>query len=100
MGCPAPGFNCTFRQIVMLSMVDVHPAPAVAGGGSGHGMGAGLESLIWVGSRLDACITATTALVTVRSVGKAFPLAQLPQVARAAVMAPCWAACWMVEQGL
>src|SRR5271168_2197048 len=97
MGWPAPGFNCTFRQIVMLSMVAVHPTPALAGGGSGHGIAAGLESLICVGSRLDACITATTALVTVASRGKVFPPAQLPQVARAAVMAPCWAACWMVE---
>ena len=93
-GSPAPaeGFNCALRQIVMLLLV-VH---APGGFGQGNGLG-GLEFTgIWPGSRLDACNTAEIALSTVMSVGKVDGT-HVAHDARAAVIAPCCAACVIVE---
>ena len=56
-----------------------------------------VEFTIWVGSRLDACITAEIAVTTAVSLGKVVPPVHVAHGARAAVIAPCCAACWMVE---
>src|SRR5208282_3427885 len=94
----AGGFSSACRQTVIWSVV-VHGI--VGGVAQETGLG-GLEFTgICVGSRLEAFSTASTAAVTVPFdaggplAGKVSP--QVAHVARAAVIAPCCAACWMVE---
>ena len=52
-------------------------------------------SWIWLGLRLDACNTVVTTVSTVVTGGMASE--HVAHVDQAAVMAPCCAACWMVE---
>jgi len=46
---------------------------------------------------LSACITANIALSAVATLGGAFPAVHVAHESRAATIAPCCAACWMVE---
>ena len=86
-------FSSTCRQTVMLPGF-VH-VTGVGGFTQDTGEG-GLELVgIWAGSRLDACITAPTAAVTLPSAGKL--LLHVAHVERAAVIAPCCAAWVIVE---
>src|SRR5271154_5467441 len=90
---PGLGFTCALRQIVMLLVV-VH-APGGFGGTQGVGTG-GLEFTgICAGSILDACITPEIVATTVAS--RLGPPAHVAHDDRAATIAPCCAACVIVE---
>ena len=104
---PVAELSNTSRQIVMLPVVEVAVQPTGGGGSDGGkeqkvGFG-GLElGGISAGLRLEASSTAEMALTTVVSAGKSVPFQPAPaphaaQVGRAAVTAPCCAACVMVE---
>src|SRR5664279_3909991 len=92
--------SSTELQTQMLWPVSVHDG---GGAGAGHDCtpGVGLlasHCLIWPVSSLAALSTATTALSTVLALGRAFEGSpHVPHVDRAAVIAPCCAACWTVE---
>jgi len=101
----AGGFSSTCRQMVMLPGFE--HVTGVGGFAQETGEGEFEFGGIWVGSRFEAHITVSIAYVTEPGEPVTGQLVTVPSGAvvsphvahdaRAAVMAPCCAACWMVE---
>lgn len=87
-------FSHTERQIVILLVLAEHP---LGGVGQKVGVVEGACGMIWFRSRFEASVTEYTELSTALSRGKVFPGLQVAHVGRAAVAAPCCAACVIVE---
>ena len=96
-GSVAPvGFNSTEVQTQMLSFF--WHGPACGGGGAGGGQainpGFGVVAVIADGGTFEAFITVSTAPVTdVMAGNPVAPAPHVAHVARAALIAPCCAAC-------
>src|ERR1700690_1917892 len=90
-------FSSTELQTQILLPVRLHEC---AGAGTGQSSRPGVGVLashfwIWLRLRLSACNTLETTVSTAPGAVSAFP--HVAHEARAAAIAPCCAACWMVE---